>query len=420
MVYAHCLDYKSVRNMPDWYKRTDLNVLLNLKELTQSRLVSAMDSINDEKIEGYQETIFKNVKKTYSIDSKGIVYDLTNTYFYGKKCSMGKVGRSKDGHRQEDLIQIALATTQKEGIPVFHKTFDGNVHDSKTLPDICYNLDKFKIGPGLFVYDKGIVSEKNLNLMGKMGWFTLCALPLREKEKAVIRKFLKRNKLDQTSNMVDLGESSFYVKGLSHSFGSMKGKLAICYDESKKADLCRRQRSQILQAQQLRKENKKIDKSLEKFLTPQGRIRDDVVEKEQEFYGYTCIFSTKNVPDKDMVRLYFDKDIIEKAFRTLKGVSNLRPVRCWLKNRVKAHVFICYLSYLLLSLLKMNLKSKSIMASPEKAIEELETMYNVYFSDKKNRFQFAKTVTLSKGQEKILKSIDAKILKNTKSTLLKS
>ena len=115
-----------------------------------------------------------------------------------------------------------------------------------------------------------------------------------------------------------------------------------------------------------------------------------------------------------MVRLYFDKDIIERAFKTLKGVSNLRPIRCWLKTRVKAHIFICYLSYLLLSLLKMNLKSKNIMMSPEKAMEELETMYNVYFSDKKNKFQFAKTVTLSKNQEKILKSIDFKILKNTK------
>ena len=94
-----------------WYKKTDLNVLLNLKELTQSRLISALDSINDDKIEEYQETLFKNVKKVYNIDSKGIVYDLTNTYFHGKKCSMGKVGRSQDGHRQDDLVQIALATT---------------------------------------------------------------------------------------------------------------------------------------------------------------------------------------------------------------------------------------------------------------------------------------------------------------------
>lgn len=416
MVYAHCLDYKSIRNMPKWYKRTDLNMLLSLEELTQSRLVSAMDSINDEQIEKYQEAIFRNVKKVYNIDSKGIVYDLTNTYFYGKNCMMGKVGRSKDGHRQDDLVQIALATTQKEGIPVFHKTFNGNIHDNKTLSDISYNFAKFKIRSELLVYDKGIVSEKNLNLIGKLGWFTLCGLPLREKEKGVIRKILKSNELSQISNMVHLGKSNFYVKGLSHSFGSVRGKLAICYNESKRVEVLERRRERILEAQELKKKNKKIDKSLERFLTLQGRIRNDVIKEEEEFDGYTCIFSTKNIPDKEMVRLYFDKDIIEKAFKTLKGVSNLRPIRCWLKERVKAHVFICYLSYLLLSILKLSLKSKDIITSPEQAIEDLETMYNVYFSDNKSKYQFVRTVTLSKNQEKILRSIDPKILRNTKNT----
>ena len=136
MVYAHCMNYKSVRNMPNWYKRTDLNLLLNLNNLTQSRLVSAMDRITEDKIEEYQRTIFNKVKEKYKLDTKGIVYDITNTYFYGKKCSMGTPGRSKDGKRQNDLIQIGLAATQKDGIPVFHKTFEGNIHDSRTLTDL--------------------------------------------------------------------------------------------------------------------------------------------------------------------------------------------------------------------------------------------------------------------------------------------
>ena len=91
------------------------------------------------------------------------------------------------------------------------------------------------------------------------------------------------------------------------------------------------------------------------------------------------------MPAKDMVRLYFDKDVIEKAFRTLKGISNIRPIRFWLNKRVKAHVFICYLSYLLLSILKMDLKSKKNDISPEQALEDLETMYNIYFFDKKKK-----------------------------------
>ena len=82
-----------------------------------------------------------------------------------------------------------------------------------------------------------------------MGWSTLCGLALREKEKAVIRKFIKKNDLNQISNMVELGESSFYVKGLPHSFGSVRGKLAVCYNASRRVEICNRRRSRILEAQ---------------------------------------------------------------------------------------------------------------------------------------------------------------------------
>ena len=38
LVYAHCLDYRSLNYMPTWFERTDLNFLLNLEGLTEKRL----------------------------------------------------------------------------------------------------------------------------------------------------------------------------------------------------------------------------------------------------------------------------------------------------------------------------------------------------------------------------------------------
>jgi transposase len=68
----------------------------------------------------------------------GVIYDVTNTYLYGKKCCMGKLGHDKDGADGRPLIQIGLGVTQDEGLPVFHKTFDGNIADSRA-PDIRVN-----------------------------------------------------------------------------------------------------------------------------------------------------------------------------------------------------------------------------------------------------------------------------------------
>ena len=405
MVYAHCLDYKSVNNMPQWYERTDLNSILDLEGLTEEGLLNALDSLESNAEESQRE-IFNNVKKAYRINSKGIVYDVTNTYLYGKRCPMGKVGKSKEGKRRNPLIQIGLATTQKEGIPVFHRTFDGNIHDSKTLTALVDSFSDYKLRSGLFVYDRGITSAKNINYIGKLGWDTLCGVSIKDKEKNIIKKVLKQNPITDVSNRIVINKNIIYAKCVNYNLGTIKGKLAICFNEQKKLDIKESRLDEITNAQNLLSRNKSIKEGLGKYLTPSGRLRRNELEKAEEFDGYSCIFSTKKMGNKEMVSLYFDKDVVEKAFRTLKGITNLRPIRHWLYNRVNAHVFICYLSYLLLSILKMKLKKLGI--SPDQALKDLGSMYKVYLYDKKKKNKFIKTVALSKYQESILKAVDKK------------
>jgi hypothetical protein len=73
-----------------------------------------------------------------------------------------------------------------------------------------------------------------------------------------------------------------------------------------------------------------------------------------------------------------------------------------------AHVFICYLAYLLLSLLKYCLRHTEFTA--ESALLGLATMYKVYLRDSKHRFKLSRVVALTKRQEAILKSLDRKLL----------
>ena len=410
MVFAHCLDYKSVNNMPQWFERTDLNTILNLENLTESRLLSALDTFTDKNIERYQKDIFETVYNTYSLSSKGVIYDVTNTYLYGTKCQLGKLGRSKDGKRANPLIQVGLAVTQKEGIPVFHKAFDGNIHDSRTLNDLITQFKKYNFKPGLFVYDRGITSERNISEIKELGWNTLCGISFREKEKNIVRKMLKSGSFTDIKNRITINKNVIYVKIIEHQIGKIKGKLAICYNDRKRLEIRESRYDEITNAQESIKKNKSIKRGLEKYLTPKGRIRKNEIEKNEEFDGYSCIFSTKNIPNHEIVKLYYDKDLVERAFKTLKGITNLRPIRHWLYKRVIAHIFICYLSYLLLSILRFNLKDIDI--EPTEAIRALGSMYKINLRDKNKNYKFSKTVTLSKYQEKILKAVDKKLLDN--------
>ncbi len=408
MVYAHCLNYKSVNNMPDWFSRTDLNTILDLEGLTEERLLSALDSLTEERIERHQRDIFNIVKNIYDLSTKGIVYDVTNTYLYGTKCQLAKLGKSKDG-KSKPLIQIGLARTQKEGIPVFHKTFNGNIHDSKALFSLIKSFSSYNLRSGVFVSDRGVTSRQNIEGIKGLGWNSLCGLPLKDREKKVLRKALKTKPISHVSNMARLGKNTFYIKSFPYKLGKIKGKLAICFNERRKVEIKESRHHEIEHAQNQILQGKPIKTGLEKYLTSQGRIRKQELEKAEEFDGYFCLFSTKNIPDRDMLKLYFDKDIIEKAFKTLKGITHLRPIRHWLYNRVIAHVFICYLSYLLLSVLKLSLNNLKI--SPEEALKELGSVYKVYMEDKKKRHMFSKIVTLSKSQEKILKAVDKHLVK---------
>jgi hypothetical protein len=80
MVYAHCLSYKSVNHMEGWFARTDLNFLLGLEQLTESRLLSGMDFLEQADPEQLQRAIFHSVQDHYELQNSGVIYDVTNTY----------------------------------------------------------------------------------------------------------------------------------------------------------------------------------------------------------------------------------------------------------------------------------------------------------------------------------------------------
>jgi transposase len=187
------------------------------------------------------------------------------------------------------------------------------------------------------------------------------------------------------------------------------GTLAVCFNEQQRRLLRESRYDEIEYAQQLLGQRKAIKPGMGKFFTKAGILNKQTLRDAEEFDGYSCIFSTAKMSKDDIVQLYFDKDIVEKAFRNIKGITRLQPVRHWLYNRVIAHVFICYLAYLLLSILHYRLKRIGISA--EEALTELDSMYKVYLRDKKKGFRMSRVVTLSKKQETILRAINKRLLK---------
>jgi len=409
MVYAHCLDYKSINKMEQWFSRTDLAMMLPIEQVTEHRLLDALDTIEQSHPQQLQRTIFEHVVEAYRLPVTGILYDVTNTYLYGKHCRLAKLGHDKELMKGRPLIQIGLAVTKDHGIPICHKVLDGNIHDAKMFADFITELRHYRLYKGIVVYDRGIAAGSNIADVRKLGWDVLCGLPIKAHLKDHVRSLIRDNRFITMRNRVRLEKTIFYVISMPYTINDIRGTLAVCFNDQMRKDIRESRYDEIHHAQPLYEQGKQIKSGLEKYFSPAARIRDDVLAEAEEFDGYSCMFTTARLSNSDMVRHYFDKDLVEKAFRTLKGIANLRPIRHWLYNRVTAHVFICYLSYLLLSLLQYHMKKIGISA--EHALAELETLYKVYLRDAQKGFTLDRVVTMSKKQELIVRAVDKRLLK---------
>ncbi len=407
MTYAHCLDYKSLNNMKHWFQRTDLNHILSLDDLTEKRLVNALDSIEQIDQMKFQEKIFSAAKERLKIAPKGVVYDVTNTYFHGKKCSIAKFGHDKENRKGHPLIQIGLAVTREKGIPIFHKTFPGNVHDSRTFKDVSSDLYRFGISDGVAVMDRGISSSENTDYLRENDWKVICGLKLNESIKNLILDDLP--KLVQVGNRIHVNQSKFYCREKKFVHGASRGRLIICFNR-KRAQMQEESRFDEIEAAQIRlAENKTIKTEVQEFFSKDGRLLKTRLKEAAIFDGISLIFTNTKIPLDEVVQGYFDKDVVEKSFQALKGVINLRPVRHWLYNRVEAHVFICYLACLLLSILKDKVRHLDISATG--ALYNLDGLYRIYLRDPKTGFKLGKLVALTKQQEKILSAVNKQLLK---------
>ena len=405
LAYAHCVSPDSLTGMVEWYQKTEIGSLLSVSEVTYKKLIEAIDSVEGMKGQDVQGQIFGRLKELLNLSTKGYFYDITNIYLYGVCCPLAKRGHNAEG-RKDRQIQIGLAVTQGEGIPIFHKVFEGNIFDARTLPDILLHLRGQDIKDICIVWDRGVSSQVNIKEAKEMGFEVLCGLPLKAGLKEVVDQLLEEDIISM-KHRVRLQKATFYVKKTRHQIEGIDGYLAVCLNEKEKQAIRERRYDEIDHALRQIEEKKGIKEGLKKYISG-NKVNYKAVALAERYDGISVIFSTRDISEEEMIKGYFEKDKVEKSFRCMKGLLEMDKVRFWLANRVKGHIFVCYLAYLLLSVLEYKLRKIGIKAAD--ALETMETMYRVYITDLKSKNKFVKTVTLSKRQEDILKEINPRLL----------
>ena len=132
-------------------------------------------------------------------------------------------------------------------------------------------------------------------------------------------------------------------------------------------------------------------------------INEKMLEEAKHYDGYYALISSNTAhPMSEIISLYDEKDGVEKAFFTIKHPIKINPIRHWNPQRVRAHVFVCIIAYLLHSVVKFKLRSNSINTNVIDVLDDLEDIkqYQKSYvgSDKEERY----LTVISKEQKELL------------------
>jgi transposase len=110
-----------------------------------------------------------------------LLYDLTSTYFEGEAQEVDKAQRGYSRDHRPDCKQIIIALiVTPEGFPLSYEVFAGNRAEVTTLEEMLDAMER-KHGRArrVWVFDRGIVSEENLQSLRRAGANYLVGTPAR-------------------------------------------------------------------------------------------------------------------------------------------------------------------------------------------------------------------------------------------------
>ncbi len=162
LIYSHLIESKlSINKIEDWVDRTTILEELQIDRFSTKELYMQLGQFFQTDFDIIEKSLIEQFNK-YSMEKEGIFIDITDTYFEGGKYLPWKKRKGKDG-KYNKLIQIGLAITRKNGFPIHHKVYEGNVHSSKIFKDMMITLIERGYS-SLTILDRGIHSKENIKL----------------------------------------------------------------------------------------------------------------------------------------------------------------------------------------------------------------------------------------------------------------
>ena len=264
-------------------------------------------------------------------------------------------GKSKD-HR-DDLPQVVIGmAVTRDGIPVRVWCWPGDTADSKLIRQVKDDMRDWCLSKVIWVADRGFTSKENRRYLRKGGGSYIIGEKLRSGSAE------SRAALSRQGRYKDVA-GNLKVKEVKITDDE---RFVICYNpEAAERDAAVRARM-IAQLEDAIKDSDQLSRDkraelrgiistkpgLSRYLrvTPGGLLRTDAAraKAEENLDGkYLLRTADPELPAEDIALGYKQLLEVERGWRDMKQVIDLRPVYHRREDRIRAHITLCWLALLL-------------------------------------------------------------------------
>jgi hypothetical protein len=273
----------------------------------------------------------------------------------GKDAGFRTGGKSED-HR-DDLPQVVIGmAVTRDGIPVRVWCWPGNTSDSALIRQVKDDMRDWCLAGVIWVADRGFTSAENRRYLRKGGGSYITGEKLRSGSAEAQAALSRQGRYKDVAGNLKVKEVRI----------AEEERFVICFNpEAAERDAAIRTRM-IAQLEEVIKDSGQLSKDkraelrgvistkpgVNRYLrvTPGGLLRTDAAKAkaEENLDGkYLLRTSDPELSAEDIALGYKQLLEVERGWRDLKQVIDLRPVCHRREDRIRAHVILCWLALLL-------------------------------------------------------------------------
>jgi transposase len=380
-----------------FFEQTALADLLGIPsdKVNEDRLYRALDQALPYK-EALEQHLKERVGSLFHLDYDLFLYDVTSTYFEGEARinPLAQRGYSRD-HRG-DCKQICIGlVVSREGFPLGYELFSGNRTDVTTVEEIIELMEsRYGKAKRIWVMDRGMVSEENMELLMKEDRRYILGTQrgqLKKHEKELLKTDWQEVQSGLEVKRVDSpdGKEVFILcrsrdraekeKSIHDRFEQRIGETLIRMSKS-----CEKRRYQVNVIERrlgrLLERNSRaaglFDVRVEKGEAGEAKI---IWMKREQWRQWSrlsegCYMLRSNIRDwtpQELWKAYIQLTEAEEAFRIHKSDLSIRPIWHQKEERVRAHILVCFLAYVLWKTLGRLCRQAGLGDEPRKVFQEL-------------------------------------------------